>query len=105
MLCKPFNCLVISYILPLPYSWFFDDINLNATEKLLLKKGNVTGTFLVRTIERPSAYYELLVRDGDNVNHYYIRKDLSTVKLPYRYSKLHLDLTQVKAGEVAANNH
>ena len=78
MLCKPFNCLVVSYIFPLPYSWFFDNINLNAAEKLLLKKGNVTGTFLVRTIERPSAYYELLVRDGDNVNRYYIRKDLST---------------------------
>ena len=38
----------------------------------------MTGTFLVRTIERPSAYYELLVRDGNSVKHYFIRKDLST---------------------------
>ena len=45
---------------------------------MLLKKGNGPGTFLVRTIERVSAYYDLLMRDGDVVKHCFIRKDLST---------------------------
>ena len=41
-------------------------------------EGNVTGTFLVRTSESPSAYYELLVRDGSTVKHYLISEEHAT---------------------------
>ena len=41
-------------------------------------KGNVTGTFLVRTTESPSGYHELLVRDDSVVKHYLIREEYAT---------------------------
>ena len=44
----------------------------------MLMKGNVTGTFLVRTTENPTGYYELLVRDGNDVKHYLIREEYTT---------------------------
>ena len=41
-------------------------------------KGNVTGTFLVRTVGSPSAYHELLVKDDGVVKHYLIREEYTT---------------------------
>ena len=41
-------------------------------------EGNVTGTFLVRTSESPSADYELLVRDDSTVKHYLISEEFAT---------------------------
>ena len=60
------------------FSWFFDKIKYVDAEKLLLMKGNVTGTFLVRSTENPSGYYELLVRDDSGVKHYIVREEYAT---------------------------
>ena len=59
-------------------SWFFDNITHSDAEKLLLMKGNDTGTFLVRESDSPSAHYELLVRDGSVVKHYLVSKEHAT---------------------------
>ena len=41
-------------------------------------KGNVIGTFLVRSIKCPSGYYELLVREDSDVKHYLVREEYAT---------------------------
>ena len=41
-------------------------------------KGNVTGTFLVRSIKYPSGYYELLVREDSGIKHYLVRAEYAT---------------------------
>ena len=50
-------------------------------------EGNITGTFLVRTSESPSADYELLVREDSTVKHYLIIEECTTVDDLQRYAR------------------
>ena len=55
----------------------------------------MTGTFLVRTRENSSAVYELLVRDGDTVKSYYVRKEYATTVDDLELYARHEDESQV----------
>ncbi|CAL8103640.1 unnamed protein product [Calicophoron daubneyi] len=59
--------------------WYFRSISRKDSERLLLLKGNIRGTFLIRESETTNGALSLSVRDietqrGDTVKHYKIRK-------------------------------
>ncbi|KAA0195257.1 Non-specific protein-tyrosine kinase [Fasciolopsis buskii] len=63
----------------IPGHWYFRSISRKDSERLLLLKGNIRGTFLVRESETTDGALSLSVRDtevhrGDTVKHYKIKR-------------------------------
>ncbi|KAE8602639.1 hypothetical protein XENTR_v10014066 [Xenopus tropicalis] len=69
----PFNYVApVSSIESMP--WFFKDIKRSEAERLLVRPGNTTGSFLIRESESQKGEYSLSVFDGIAVKHYRLRK-------------------------------
>ena len=81
--------------LPPQQQWYFGKIKQADAEKLLLKAGNSTGTFLIRKgdIDSQPDNYSLSVQDGNRVHHYLIKetytgKDCMLLSLVPRHSNV-----------------
>ena len=81
--------------LPPQQQWYFGQIKQADAEKLLLKAGNSTGTFLIRKgdIDSQPDNYSLSVQDGNRVHHYLIKetytgKDCMLLSLVPRHSNV-----------------
>ncbi|KAG9464684.1 hypothetical protein GDO78_019553 [Eleutherodactylus coqui] len=52
--------------------WFFGELSRTEAVNLLLRRGNATGSFLVRVSDKQGFMYALSVRSGDTVKHFKI---------------------------------
>ncbi|XP_066444127.1 protein-tyrosine kinase 6 isoform X2 [Eleutherodactylus coqui] len=52
--------------------WFFGELSRTEAVNLLMRRGNATGSFLVRVSDKQGFMYALSVRSGDTVKHFKI---------------------------------
>uniref|UniRef100_A0A0K0ENZ6 GRB2-related adapter protein n=1 Tax=Strongyloides stercoralis TaxID=6248 RepID=A0A0K0ENZ6_STRER len=66
-----------NYIRLLPHSWFYGRVSRAQAETILMKPGNVDGSFLVRKSESTPGEFSISVKYQDTIQHFKVMREQS----------------------------